>query len=657
MSKPRLIADFPNKADDYAEAVEKSHDQNTDTALDQGGDNEVTAEEIREHVDSNENPHQVTAGQVGAYTKAETDQKIGDVTLTVTNLDGLKETAGAYDGQIAFIPYRTVVGDQGGGEFIWDDESEEDENHGTIFAVDGVETGRWKRILHNNTLTFDMFGAIRGDDPVNGEQNALAMRRCFAALEDNMTVQIRGTYHVGVESPSASTSRSGVTIDAYGGTIIYTHEGGIKTGHIFRFGQGNPDFERLSILGLTVINDVEEPDTEMVGFTIISIDQGRDIVVRDVYIRRCAYYGLLIRRDNGKTERIYIDNVIMRECACGDDVQVTPQFVFFAGAFDSTNQDPDIYVSEAHITNCVFDTSSWHENTQSRLPCKLHGFRDSSFTNVRFLGTRHSNFTTSEIEIDKGWNNRWENCYFQNRVECYSSSLQAELNYEFINCEFNNTIGIYTRDNDARNVLLDGCTIGRRIAHGTRTGGRVIEGIEFKNCTLKNLADASNEFILELSEMHFLNCRFDLQNDTRMYIRGKAVFENCLMDFKGGRVHMQQEYEDSAFLGCTIRNVSIEDVHDRTIFKNNIIELTDYNPSSARELLQLNGSNNCLVTGNSIRVGSTYAPIAVIRATTSNHRVLHNSIIQDAPQSSGISNPIFTQSGSVADFNYIDVNN
>src|SRR5690554_1274941 len=72
MSKPRRIADFPNKADDYDEAVSKSHVQNTDTALDQGGDNEVTAEEIREHVDSNENPHQVTAGQVGAYTKGET---------------------------------------------------------------------------------------------------------------------------------------------------------------------------------------------------------------------------------------------------------------------------------------------------------------------------------------------------------------------------------------------------------------------------------------------------------------------------------------------------------------------------------------------------------------------------------------------------------
>src|SRR5690554_436873 len=102
MSKPRTIAEYPNRADDYDEAVSKSHVQNTDTVLDQGGDNEVTAEEIRDHVDSNENPHQVTAEQVGAYTKAETgdllDDKADQSSLEATNqavsaLDGRVDTA------------------------------------------------------------------------------------------------------------------------------------------------------------------------------------------------------------------------------------------------------------------------------------------------------------------------------------------------------------------------------------------------------------------------------------------------------------------------------------------------------------------------------------------------------------------------------------
>src|SRR5690625_2686063 len=78
MSKPRTIAEYPNRADDYDEAVSKSHVQNTDTVLDEGGDNEVTAQTIRGHVDSTENPHQVTAGQVGAYTKGETDDLLDD---------------------------------------------------------------------------------------------------------------------------------------------------------------------------------------------------------------------------------------------------------------------------------------------------------------------------------------------------------------------------------------------------------------------------------------------------------------------------------------------------------------------------------------------------------------------------------------------------
>src|SRR5690625_4329015 len=102
MSKPRTIAEYPNRTDDYDEAVEKSHDKNIDTTLDQGGDNEVTAETIRGDGDSTENPHQVTAGQVGAYTKGETndllDDKADQSALNATNqavstLDGRVDTA------------------------------------------------------------------------------------------------------------------------------------------------------------------------------------------------------------------------------------------------------------------------------------------------------------------------------------------------------------------------------------------------------------------------------------------------------------------------------------------------------------------------------------------------------------------------------------
>src|SRR5690625_7711799 len=99
MSKPRTIAEYPNQADDYHQAVSKSQDQNTDTALDQGGDNEVTAEDIRGHVDSAENPHQVTAGQVGAYTKGESDDLLNDK-ADQSALNATNQAVSTLDGRV-----------------------------------------------------------------------------------------------------------------------------------------------------------------------------------------------------------------------------------------------------------------------------------------------------------------------------------------------------------------------------------------------------------------------------------------------------------------------------------------------------------------------------------------------------------------------------
>src|SRR5690625_4325776 len=99
MSKPRTIAEYPNRADDYDEAVSKSHVQNTDTVLDEGGDHEVTAEDIRGHVDSTENPHQVTAGQVGAYTKGETDDLLDDK-ADQSALNATNQAVSTLDGRV-----------------------------------------------------------------------------------------------------------------------------------------------------------------------------------------------------------------------------------------------------------------------------------------------------------------------------------------------------------------------------------------------------------------------------------------------------------------------------------------------------------------------------------------------------------------------------
>jgi len=99
MSKPRTIAEYPNRADDYDQAVEKSHDQNTDTALDEGGDNEVTAEDIVGHIENEENPHGTTAGQVGAYTKGETGDLLNDK-ADQSALNATNQAVSALDGRV-----------------------------------------------------------------------------------------------------------------------------------------------------------------------------------------------------------------------------------------------------------------------------------------------------------------------------------------------------------------------------------------------------------------------------------------------------------------------------------------------------------------------------------------------------------------------------
>src|SRR5690625_5953124 len=109
MSKPRRIADFPNKADDYDQAVSKSHVQDADAVLDEGGDHAVAAEDIRGHVDSTDNPHQVTADQVGAYTKGEVGDLLDDK-ADLSDLNATNQAVSANTGNIEELQGRFETG-------------------------------------------------------------------------------------------------------------------------------------------------------------------------------------------------------------------------------------------------------------------------------------------------------------------------------------------------------------------------------------------------------------------------------------------------------------------------------------------------------------------------------------------------------------------
>ncbi|MGI5520354.1 hypothetical protein ACQEUX_05300 [Micromonospora sp. CA-259024] len=77
---------------------------------------------------------------------------------TITSVEQLRTTPGTANGQqVALIGYHAGRPGLGGGEFYWDASSTEADNGGTVFAVSGVATGRWKRPA-SNRLSLAWFG-------------------------------------------------------------------------------------------------------------------------------------------------------------------------------------------------------------------------------------------------------------------------------------------------------------------------------------------------------------------------------------------------------------------------------------------------------------------------------------------------------------------
>lgn len=96
------LGNVPNL--DTTDAVNKAHDQNTDTSLAFGTADQVTATEARAHIDATNNPHGVTATQVGlgnVDNTSDLDKPIStatqtalngkaDETITITGTNGLE---------------------------------------------------------------------------------------------------------------------------------------------------------------------------------------------------------------------------------------------------------------------------------------------------------------------------------------------------------------------------------------------------------------------------------------------------------------------------------------------------------------------------------------------------------------------------------------
>lgn len=93
------------------------------------------------------------------------------VPLVLPTVRALKRLDPQADEACALVQGYWNARDGGGGEFVWDALSDEPEDGGTIFKVEGAELGRWKRRLEGQKdlclLNLAWFGATGACTPAD----------------------------------------------------------------------------------------------------------------------------------------------------------------------------------------------------------------------------------------------------------------------------------------------------------------------------------------------------------------------------------------------------------------------------------------------------------------------------------------------------------
>lgn len=114
--------------------------------------------------------------------------------MTTETINILKTTAGTQQNEHSLVLGYYAVGDGGGGDFYWDNTSDQGNNDGTIISVAGQ--GRWKRLVTGGSINVKWFGA-KGDGVYNDTD---AIAKAAKIIEDNdggTLIFPGGTYLVG----------------------------------------------------------------------------------------------------------------------------------------------------------------------------------------------------------------------------------------------------------------------------------------------------------------------------------------------------------------------------------------------------------------------------------------------------------------------------
>lgn len=114
-------------------------------------------------------------------------------------------------------------GDGGGGIFYWDATSEEVADGGIILDVEGVNVGRWKRIITNNSISYAMFGVPQ--DPAIDAAPKIKKAHEFANANGYEVVNPHGEYWLIV--PNEIPIRTNVS---WGETVFHIDESKSLTG-------------------------------------------------------------------------------------------------------------------------------------------------------------------------------------------------------------------------------------------------------------------------------------------------------------------------------------------------------------------------------------------------------------------------------------------
>ncbi|MFG1707804.1 hypothetical protein ACFLIM_31820 [Nonomuraea sp. M3C6] len=262
-------------------------------------------------------------------------------TRDIASVQELRGAAGAAGDQVRLLGYHADTPGRGGGDLFWDAASTAPDDGGTVFAVSGVATGRWRRPVAAR-VDLAWFG-WRG---TGAEDDTARVQGAVDALPSGGTIEI-GPGKVLIKK-AISVKRVPVTFDGAGHTDSLEHgtqlllETGAADGFVLTGVHGG-GFRNLQMRGVGVTGGAmvrterAGPNTEdgnyMIAFTNARFRDGHNGII----LRACN----TIRFQNCVWNTFKGDQVILLNGA-GDDTRADPiEFVQCGIAAGSGNHVTD----------------------------------------------------------------------------------------------------------------------------------------------------------------------------------------------------------------------------------------------------------------------------------------------------------------------------